>query len=84
MSLNIHCIAYKVQSNVRWQCGQRSNRQYVRSFLAYYGTFFNAISNWQFCLYYILLVVSDIIENELEDSHVVQGRQNGLKNRWTN
>jgi hypothetical protein len=48
----------------------------IRSFLAHYSTFC-AISNQQFCLYYILIVVCNITEGK--DHPVAQGRQNSPK-----
>jgi len=50
----------------------------IRSFLAHYSTF-RAISNQQFCLYCILLVVCNITGGE--DYPVAQGKQNSLKKR---
>jgi hypothetical protein len=50
----------------------------IRSFLAHYSTF-REISNRQFCLYYILLVVCNITGGE--DYPGAQGRQDSLQKR---
>ena len=60
------------------KCPQSAMADNIRSLPAYYRALCK-ISNWQICLYYILIVVCNVTEGG--NYCVAQGRQNGLEKK---